>query len=304
MSKKQDIERENVTPMGGPGGAPGMPQQPQVDEDDAMLRLMKLRLMWDKYGTWIMLVVLVGTASYVGWSWMDRWGREAHEADVKTLATATDPTELARFASSETDDPYFKWNALHLAGHIYLNRSRNPEAEIAADQLEAYRDEQLEEAASSFRGAASVPELAVPMQLKSKLMLAEVLELQGKYQEARETLTSVLEGSGDMYLAHKYSAEKMLDILPNLERPLTDDDYATPAPEDDTNNNPIDLNPTLPFDPTNMTPPDDQGNGENDLSPLMPDMNNPFPGMPDENTGNEDGLGIDIGLPTEPTENE
>lgn len=177
------------------------PPQPQFENDDNDLQRFFNHLpeWWDKWGTWVIVVLIVITAGV----WLRKYTKEkaveTHERIWGDLSKATSPKELRVIAEENREHPAGAL-AFQRAGDLFLQDATFPKTDAPTTSpatAPAKNDPKrsLEDAEAMYKAAINAPRADTLIKLNAQLGLAAVAEAKQDLDAARAIYKQVIDAA-------------------------------------------------------------------------------------------------------------
>lgn len=205
-------------------------EQPEILQNDWESFSDNVRIFWERYGTAVVLALLVLSVSFAGYRLLSAQRENAREGAWADLAYETSPDGLRQVAE-EHDDPAVRSLAYLRAGDLLLAQATNPQQETtptettpegeAATPPAATVDPKaaLDDAGRMYDQALATAQHDV-YRFNARLGLAAVAETKGEWDAARQHYEAVRDGAREPFPLLAAQAENRLGLLDRLKAPL------------------------------------------------------------------------------------
>lgn len=218
----------------------------ELEHNDLAEFFTNFRKFWDKYGTPILLILLICVGSWVGLRWWNAQAAEARDNAWGAYYEASSAIAYEQVAAKFANNPTISTLAkVSMADNLMMEAILESDLPFPTDETEDENtsslspEKKIERASVLYEEVINtLPHRDLPslVKLNARMGLAGALEQQRKFDEARVQYESVIEEAGP-YDALRVKAETLLRNLDSLKTEIVfaDDtadfeDSSTPAP--------------------------------------------------------------------------
>lgn len=210
-----------------------MEQKPieQNEQNDLQAFAGGFSAWWERWGTYVLVVILVVVGGIAAKRWYDHFRTEAHEKRWGELSRETSAPALKGVAVDNAGTVVEAFAYLR-AGDAAMTQATFPQAEISATTMPATAPsidpkKALEDAEISYKKAISSSACPKIVRLNAELGLAAIAEARGNWDEAAKAYKSLIDTAGDEHAPIRLQAQSRLDYIARAKAPLV---LAAPPP--------------------------------------------------------------------------
>jgi len=205
----------------------------ELKENDLSRFLTNFKKVWDLYGSYFLLVLLLAALVLAGTRFMKQQASSTHESDWQSLNEATNIFEFKKVAR-EADSPVVKALALIRGANQVLDKVKAPPTEEDATPTTPKEIEQdLKDAEHLYKQVLEIEDLHSIYQFHAHMGLGAVAESRLEFKTAGEQYQKAKDAVGQQYKQLAYRADHRIKWLDRLKTPVV---IAPDAPADPTAN--------------------------------------------------------------------
>lgn len=186
---------------------------------------------WERWGTYVLVVILIVVGGFAAKRWYNHFRDEAHEKRWGELSRETSPPALKGVAEDNAGTVVEAFAYLR-AGDAALTQATFPKAELSTTTMPAAAPstdpkKALEDAEGFYKRAIASSACPKIVKLNAELGLAAVAEARGNWDDAAKIYKGLLDESGDENAAIRLQAKSRMEYIARAKAPLV---LAPPPP--------------------------------------------------------------------------
>lgn len=179
---------------------------------------------WERWGTYVLVVILIVVGGFAAKRWADHFRTEAHEKRWGELSRETSVPALKGIAEDNAGT-IVEAIAYLRAGDAALSQATFPKAELSMATMPATAPstdpkKALEDAEGFYKRAIASSACPKIVKLNAELGLAAIAEAKGNWDEAAKAYKSLIDASGPEFEPIRKQAQSRLDYIARAKAPL------------------------------------------------------------------------------------
>ncbi|WP_432799905.1 hypothetical protein [Poriferisphaera sp. WC338] len=187
--------------------------EPKFRDEELQDAIDRLSIFWEKFGSIIMIALILVLGSYAGYNWFKQRAANAHEESWASLVSTNSPASLVALAKSTSNDSISTLAYLRAGDGFLAEGSIPPNAETPEDKIA----DNLQKAADAYSKVMQLSQEPA-FTINALLGLAAVAESQNDWAAATANYDKAIQVAGNAKLdALKTQAEKRKSLLPGIQ---------------------------------------------------------------------------------------